>query len=708
MTINSGSATNDSLQALLSPRSIAIVGASDDDTRIGGRPIRHLKRGGFAGPIYPINPKREEVQGLKAWPSIDTVPGPVDCAILALPASAIVNAAQDCIRCGVRALVIFSAGFAEAGDDGKRWQRELTALAREHGVRIVGPNCLGVFNVVARSYLTFTDLFEACVPASGHVAIVSQSGGFASNLLKQAQRRHLPVGHWITTGNECDIEIGEALRAVANEPAVKVLMVYVEGLRAGDAFIEGLAIARERRIPVIALKVGRTEAGAVAAASHTAALAGADPVYDAVFREFGVYRADNAQQMLDVAYAAYRSPLPDSNRLAAVTASGGVGALIADQAAAVGLELTPVPEAAQRRILELAPYASTSSPVDITGQFMNDVSLLGNALDALLDTGAYSAVLVFMGMIADIPNMAQPLIASLRDVQRRHPRQTIVLSIIAGPDIVAAYEEAGFLVYDDPAHAVLALGALAAISANFRREDHASIALEGMPALPAGNEAFNEVEAKALLARAGVPMPRETIAVDAEGAASAASELGFPVSLKVVSRDLAHKSDVGGVALNLLDADAVRVALETMWEQIARQAPQARIAGFLVTPMVSGVAECIVGVRCDPLFGPIVMFGLGGVWVELMKDVTLRRAPVSVREAHAMIREIRGFALLDGYRGKPRADLDALAQTIAAVSRFAAVNAQQIESLELNPVLALPAGAGVAVLDAVINRRAPG
>jgi acyl-CoA synthetase (NDP forming) len=695
----------DPFEALLNPRSVAIIGASSDAARIGGRPIARLLQAGYEGRIYPVNPARPEIQGLKAYPGIGAIDGAVDCALIALPAEGALQAVRECGEKGVKAVVLFSGGFAEVGGRGVEMQAELTALGRQYGMRILGPNCLGLYNVSAKFYLTFTAAYQPTWTPGRNVALISQSGGYGGQFVLIAQRRGIEVGHWLTTGNEADLEFGELLGALAVRPEVNVIVGYVEGIRSRETFIRGLEAAHRNRKPVIIMKVGRSALGAEAAASHTASLAGADDVYNAVFREYGVHRAGSTEEAMDVAYGALRGNFPSRGRLCVVTPTGGVGVQIADFASDFGVEMPVVPEATQREILKLVPTGAARNPVDITGQLANDPSLLANASRLALATGAYDALFAVLAANTQREELAKRLLETMSEVRAERPDILIGLSVLAKPEVEAAFEKAGFLLIEEPQRMVRMFGALAAMGRAFDRPlpDRLGAPRDaGLPVVAAGTR-FNEAQAKVLVARCGVPAPPEKVVQTAKEASDAAVAMGFPVALKVVSADILHKTEVGGVALGLASAAAVAGAFATMAATVSERASGARIEGYLVSKMIAGGVECILGVHRDPLFGPVVMFGLGGVMVELFKDVTVRLAPVSVEQAMDMVREIKGFPLLNGYRGKPKADLAALAEAISSASRLAAANPDSVKTIEINPLVAMPEGGGVYALDAVVE-----
>lgn len=697
------------LSCLLAPKSVAVVGASDDPSRIGGRPIHYFKAGGFQGPVYPVNPKRETVQGLTAYPAVDALPEPVDFAIIALPAEVAVTAARACADAGVKGCIVFSSGFAEADDAGRALQEELAGIARDSGMRIVGPNCLGLFNAELGFYPTFTTTLDRGLPQTGPLSIVSQSGAYGSHLYFLARAQGLGMRYWITTGNECDVQVAECLRWLADDPETKVIMAYIEGSTDPEALIEGFERARANRKPVILMKVGRSAVGAEAAASHTAALAGADAVYDAIFRQYGVHRARTTQELMDIAYGCTRGIYPATRKLGLVTISGGVGVLMADTAEDYSLEVAPMPEDAQRALKAALPFAAVRNPVDITAQSFNQMSLVTTNMRIMLEKGGYDAIVAFFTSVAGSTLISDTLAAALAEGCAGHPDRLLVLSIIAPPEIVARYEAQGFLVYEDPSSAIAVIAALTSFGESFARaaETPAQIAL-APAAEPLPKRTLGEAEAKQRLAAAGIPVVTETLATSAEEAVAAFARLGSPAVLKIASPDILHKTEVGGVLLDRRDAESVRAGYETLVARAAERAPAARIDGVLVAPMVTGGVETILGVQHDPVFGPMVMFGLGGVFVEVLKDVTFRRAPFDAREARAMIDEVKGRALLDGVRGAPPADIDALVQALVGLSRFAAAHAGEIETIDVNPFVVLPAGQGARALDALIVPRGAG
>lgn len=691
---------SDALAAILTPRSVAIVGASDDVARIGGRPLRYLREGGFAGPVWPVNPNRPQVQGLPAFASLAALPAAPDIAILAVPAAATLAAVEDCAARGVRAAVIFSAGFAETGPEGAALQARICDAARAGGLRLLGPNCLGALNPALGWYGTFSVILDTALVPPGPVAVVSQSGAYGAHLAHLARQRGFGISHWVTTGNEADIDLAEALDWTLRQPETRVVMAYAEGVRDRDSFVAALETARRLEKPVVFMKTGRSAAGAAAAASHTAALAGSDAVFDAVLRQFGAYRAPTTAEQIDIAYACAQGRLPAGRRLGIFTMSGGFGIQLADDAEAAGLDVAPMPEAAQAEILRLLPYASPRNPVDATAQAVSDLSLLTASVRLMMEQGGYDLFAGILGTGPGTKTYADPLRQALMAALQGRADSIRALTMSAPVEAARRYEADGFLVFEDGTALARALGALAGFRAAF---DRGADPVAPMPAqdLPPGP--LSEAAAKAILSRAGIPFPPERLVPDAQGAARAAEALGGAVVVKICSPDIAHKTEVGGVAVNLAGPEAARAAAAAILDRARAQVPGARIEGLLVAPMVAGGVEVIAGVVRDPVLGPVVMAGLGGVLVEVLRDVSFRAAPFGPDEGHRMLRELRGFALLQGVRGAPPADIDALARLLSDLSRFAFAHRDRVRGIDLNPVRVLPAGQGVLALDALIE-----
>ncbi|WP_203193678.1 acetate--CoA ligase family protein [Xanthobacter dioxanivorans] len=686
------------LRALLAPRSVAIIGASADPSRIGGRPIAAMLSAGYKGRILPVNPSRAEVQGLACYASVADLPEVPDAGIVAVAAKQVPEVVAALGEKGCRSITLFSAGFAENGADGEKAQDEVLAIARRHGMRVLGPNTLGVFNVGLGYYGTFSSSLEMAFPLAGNIGIASQSGAYGAHMAALARLRGIGASVLITTGNEADVTVADAIGWMAGSDEVDVICAYQEGFRDGPRMIAALDAARAAGKPVFMLKSGRSRLGASAAASHTASLTGDDKVAGAVLAEHGVIRVRDTEEMLDFAYAAHQRIYPVGNSLGLITVSGGAGIIASDEAEAAGLPMPAMPDEAQARLRALLPYGTPTNPLDCTAQALNDLSLFEAFTRAALKDGGYRSILCFLTYVAGGPSLAPRLLDTLRKIRGEFPDRLLALCIMADEKITRAYQDAGFLTFDDPSRAVRAIATMGRVGDMLAAKPKA---LPTPPQVTLPATPPDEHGAKALLAEAGIAAAPERVVHSADQAAAAAAALGFPVVLKIVSPDVVHKSDIGGVRLNLGDADQVRAAYAGIMEAVGKAAPKARIAGMLVARQLTGGVECLMGINRDPAFGPVAVFGLGGIFAELLDDVAIRPCPFDVETAREMILSIKAAGILTGARGRAPADLDALAGMLSKLSALAAAAGPRLRAIDLNPVLALPDGA--YALDAVIE-----
>jgi acyl-CoA synthetase (NDP forming) len=687
-----------SLTPLIAPRSLAVIGASDDVSRIGGRPIAYSLSQKFAGPIYPVNPNRKVVQGLPAFASLADVPGPVDGAVIAVPASAVDGAIDACIAKGVRGIVLFTAGFAEVSAEGAAHQARLVERCRQGGVRLLGPNCLGLFNARLGFYSIFTSSVEHGFSPPGRIGIASQSGAYGAHVFALCRDRGIGTPIVVTTGNEADVTVGDIIGWLAEDPETDVIMAYLEGIREKDSLLAGLEAARRNHKPVAVMKVGRSALGREAAKSHTASLTGDDAVADAVFRDFGVWRARTTEELVDVAYVAQKRVYPARNTLGVLTVSGGAGVLVSDAAEQLGLPLPPMPAATQARLKARLPFASPLNPVDVTAQVINEPALIGEFASAMYDEGGYTSILAFFTQLGASSKLGPVIRDALIPVAKAHPDRLFVMSIVAEPARIADWESRGIPVISDPTRATVAIAAMGFFGDFFASPPASSPPSLPAIALPAATP--DEAEAKLLLAKAGIMAVPERVCGSADEAVALAESVGFPVVLKIASPDILHKSEISGVLLDVRDAEAVRAGFATLKARAAERAPNARLSGILVAKQVSGV-ECVLGIQRDPVFGAVAMVGLGGIFVEIFGDVAHRLCPFGEAEALALIRGLKGFPLLDGARGRPKADVGALAAALSKLSVFAANAGPRLKSIDVNPIIVTASGAFAA--DAVIE-----
>ncbi|QCO57741.1 acetate--CoA ligase family protein (plasmid) [Pseudorhodobacter turbinis] len=689
------------IDGLIAPRSVAIIGASDDVTRIGGRPIAAMLKAGYKGRILPVNPKRDMVQGLPCYASVQDLPEVPDAALIAVPAKLVPGTIEALGRMGCRAATLFSAGFAEVGAEGLAAQHVLEELAKQHGMRLLGPNTLGVYNVDIGYYGTFSSSLDTGFPKSGNVGIASQSGAFGAHLGALARDRGIGCSVLITTGNESDITVADAIGWMAQSDTIDVICTYMEAVNDAPALLAALDAARAAGKPVLALKSGRSAVGARAAASHTASLTGDAVVADAVLTDHGAIMLRDPESMMDIAYAASKKVFPKQHSFGVITVSGGAGIVASDEAERVGLPMPAMPDAAQEALRAVLPYASPANPLDCTAQALNDPSLLEKFTRAALEDGGYGAVMCFLTYVAGSRAMSQVILDAIAPLRAEYPDRIIAFCALGDPEVLQHYDDAGILVFNDPCRAVRALDAVLRLGQSMQNRVTADLPAVTPVTLPASNP--DEATAKTILAKAGIMAAPEQAVTDADQAVNAAEGFGYPVVMKILSPDILHKSDIGAVKLNLQDADAVRAAYAGIMAAVGEHAPKASVTGMLVAKQLSGGVECLMGINRDPTFGPIAVFGLGGIFVELLNDVAVRACPFGVDTAREMILSIRSAAILQGARGTQPSDIDALAQMLSKLSIFAAGAGEGLTSIDLNPVLAMPEGQGAYALDAVIE-----
>lgn len=680
-----------------------MIGASSDPARGNGRTLRYLIQGGFAGQLYPINPKREEIQGIRCWPSIGALPQAVDAVIVALPTEAVEGALRECAAAGAKSAIVFAGGYAELGEAGSKAQQDIARIARDAGMALLGPNSLGAYDARERSFMTFSSMFEESFAEGGRIGMVTQSGGWGSQARRLAAERGMSILQWASTGNEADVDAAEVMHAMALDADIDVILAYLEGVRDHAALREALEAARLRGKPVVTIKVGRTVAGQVAAASHTASLAGEDKAFNALCAHYGVHRADSIEELLDVAYAALHGiahgRIPRGPSTVILTPSGGFAVHMTDQAIRLGLELTPTPAPTREAITAMAPQAATANPVDVTGAVLNRIPDFGRTLDLLLQGGTYDGADVFVGMAGSAPALREQWVDTLAGAAQAHPGKWLAVSVLAPRDTVARYEAAGFAVFEDTSRLMNAHGALSRMTAAQARTSS-----DALPPIFAGafDGPVSEVAAKRVLAALEVRSPREQVCRDAADARAQAVGFTRPVAIKVVSADIPHKTEVGGVQLGVSGPEAIAAAVSAMADRLRESCGTARIDGWLLSEMAPDGVDCLVGLRNDPAVGRVVVFGAGGVMTEWLEDVALRLAPVSVEEARGMIAETRIARLLAGFRGAAASDVEALAHAISAVSRWLPEQGGPCD-LEINPLRVLPAGQGALALDALVT-----
>lgn len=699
------------LDRLFRPQSIAIVGASEDFVKISGRPLKFLLDKGYPGRIFPVNPKYEKVAGLPCYPSVAALPEPVDLAIVALPAAAVVDTLRECVAKGVSSAVVFSSGFAEMGAEGRQLERQVAEIVRRSGLRLCGPNTLGFMNAFDRVMATFSQAGEGEAPP-GPVAFVTQSGAFGTALFGLARQRGLSFGYFVNSGNEADLGFADVLGYVVADPRVRVIAGYIEGLKDGRKLLGVAEEALELGKPIVISKVGRSAAGARAALSHTGSLAGSDRVYSGVFRQKGIIRATDEEELLDLASAFSLCPLPEGRGLGIVTQSGGAGVLMADRAEELGLVVSDLSDETKTALRRVVPaFGSVKNPVDITAQFIADPSLLRSSLEIVLRDPRVDAAIFYLGLME---RFVDQVVANLSAVHA-NARKPLLVAWAAAPEAgLKALREHGICVLPTATRAVNALRGLVEYAEARRRftqvraetETRARSRAETLEALIHGvcaarRRILTTGESFALLSAYGIQVARSQLSWTKSEAVRAAEELGRPVAVKIESPAIQHKSEANSLRLNVLGPEAVARAYEEVMADARAHAPDADIQGVLVQEMVPGGVEVVVGLHQDLQFGPVIMVGLGGIFVEVLEDVAFRAAPLTRRDAEEMLEELRGRKILEGARGRPRGDIRSLIDVLLAVSRLAMDAAGQVAELDINPLIVLPDGSGAVAVDAL-------
>ena len=684
-----------SLTPLLKPNSIAIIGASSTPTRVGGIPLHLLKDAGFKN-LYPVNPKSTEIAGITCYPDIESIQKPVDLVLLAISAKDTVAYLERCHRCGVKAAVVFAAGFAETNEpEGIALQDELTAFAKRTGMRISGPNCMGNANFTDGIFTTFGTSFRPGDPA-GNVALLTQSGNMCASMYRMARREGVAFSHVINTGNEADVEFSDYLNFLADDPDTTAVLCYIEALRNGPRFLEAAAAFKAKGKLLAVYKVGTSEKGADAAASHTAALAGNNKAYEAAFALGGVARAHELSTLTDLAYLHGFGARIKGSASAIISVSGAGGAILADALSLYNADVPEFPEAVKAKLRESIPaYGMVANPVDVTGNLVNNNDFLFDAMKLAVDPENIDVIIAYLpGYFLD------RAIPQLERLANSTDKSIVVIDTFAVADR-AAVEKLGIAYFDDFDRAARAI----AIYGAWRKDDVAVLetpaATAQWPTLPAGSGALSEAQAKHVLEKFGVPVVEDAVTQTVAEARVAAERIGYPLVLKLVSPDVAHKTEYGVIKLGLKTADEVADAFDDVMAK-AKALPNVRIEGITLEPMLAGGVELLVGVTKDPVFGWMLTVGLGGVWTELMKDVSHRLLPVNETGALEMLRSLKGFGLMDGFRGLPKADVESAAKAIAALSVAALATEARVREIEVNPLLVLPQGKGAVAVDALV------
>ena len=700
------------LDSFLSPDSIALIGASRDLEKIPGWLLSMLRKNEFPGRIYPINPNYGDIDGLKCYPSIADVGQPIDLAIVIIPARAVLGALEQCAAAGVKNAVIISSGFAEEGGDSAVMQDAIAELAKKTGMRISGPNAEGFYSEAQRVAATFSPTVDVkpdaprLIATRRRIGIVAQSGGIGFAIYHRARALGVALSYVISAGNESDLGAGEFFEYMVQDASTDVILLFIEGIRDVDKFLSAARRAAETGKPVIVTKVGRSGAGERAAASHTASMAGWSAAYDAVFAKYGFIVSNDLDEAVTIAAVLTTNPMPKGDRVAVLTVSGGAGIWGADTVSMQGLQVPELPAPIQAEIRALLPsYGATRNPIDVTAQGVHSGGLQ-KSIDLLDVSDEVDAILVVLSLSSDTRMPFKR--AELKPVIDAQNKPIVFYSYTLPSDFARnELAASGAVVLSGLTHVGVAMRQMVQ-RARFKLAPPVATAALPLRDLTAHLKppTLSESDSKALLREAGIALPDEVLVTEKSKLDNAIARVGFPLVMKIQSPDIPHKSEVGGVRVNIATKGEAFLAYEALMESARRHRPDAAIQGVLVSPMAKKGVEIIIGTMLDATFGPMIMVGFGGITTELFRDVIYRPAPVSAAEATAMLAELKAAPLLSGFRGAANADIAALSKLIAQISLLAADFRNQISEIEINPVLVHPEGQGITVVDALVVRKA--
>lgn len=690
------------LHRLFCPRRVAVVGASANLDSLTGRTIKVMKRFGFSGDLFPVNPKYDQVGGYQCYKNLADIPGSADVAVISVKANIVPSVLETCIAKGIPNAVIYSSGFAETGN--KKLQEQILSIARSGKIRILGPNCQGLLNLAEKTPLTFTGaLLDVDPPKAGHVAFVSQSGAFGFSSFGVGLDHGVNYRYVVTTGNQADVDAVECASYVICDPQVRLLMMYLEGIGDGQRFLQMVKDARERNIAVAVLKAGRSPISQKAAQSHTAALTGDEAVWDAIFDQYGIIPMEDMDDITGIGQMFGARQRATGDRVAILTTSGGAGIVMADSLTDLKIQVPELSADTQKKMAENIPsFGSPRNPVDMTIQVSETPEKFQQVLKTAMNDPDVHMVVTALSMVigkaGDV--MADELI---RNYQTAEKPQAVVWMIdqAHGGSFIQRLKDAGIPIFQSFRQCARSLRAM--VNWHQLRALPKDEPVTGTPILQNYPPLMSEYDAKCLLSKYGIPVTREALCTNMEEAFDAADDIGFPLVLKGMSGKIMHKTEADVVRLDIRTLEELRQDFKKMRTNMQAQVADADIQGFLVGEMVKGGMECIVGIKRDPVFGPVVAVGLGGIYVEVLGDVSLRHAPVDEAEALRMIQELKGFGFLSGARGQKRKDTAALARIVSQVSKLACVEPDLLE-LDINPVFVMPEGQGAVAADALIVR----
>jgi acyl-CoA synthetase (NDP forming) len=703
------------LSPLLNPKSIAIAGVSKDASRIGGRIFKYLRNHGYEGNLFPVNPKHEEIEGIRCYPNTASIPSEVDVILVAVPEQSVVSVLEEAGKAKVKSAIIYSAGFSEIGEEGRRKQQKIKQVAGESGMLICGPNCVGIIGFHHKIAMSFSQFLDTPKLIPGNIGFVSQSGALGGALLNRIQDQSIGISYFISTGNEAVLESSDFIEYLLNEPSTTVVMALIEGIRDGEKFLRVADLAVRKKKPIVVMKVGKTQSGGKAASSHTGSMTGSDRVYDAVFKQKGIVRVDEIEDLYLTASALAKCPMPGGNRVGIITTTGGGGVILTDKLVEKGMDIPELsPNTAAKLKETKASFGIVSNPLDLTAQVVNDPLLFPRSIETFIQDENLDIIVVALAMVGGEKSRERASYI----IQAAHSTEKPIVTWWASGSLstpgMKMLEESQVPLFASPHRGVEALRALVQYSQFLKNYDDGGkptissavdtpLKMKKLLSIPA--ESLTEDEGKEILSHYGIPVPKGGLSKNIEEARETASGLGYPLVLKIVSPQIKHKTEAGGVKLNIRNEKELVRAYQEIMKNTLSTKPDAEVKGVLVQEMVPPGKEVIVGMTLDPQFGPMVMFGLGGVFVEILKDFSLRHAPLRERDAWEMVKEIKGYRILEGFRGEKQADLEAIVCTLLTFSRMVIDLKNVFSEVDINPLVVYPDGGGVKAVDCLFVRK---
>lgn len=697
------------LHALFNPQSIAIVGASNDPSRIGGRILRYLKKHGYTGNISPVNPKYDQIDGIPCYPDLASIPFEIDVVLVAVPEQSVLPVLEEAGKAKVQSAIVYSAGFSELGEKGRTEQEKMRQLAEASGMRICGPNCVGIIGFHNKTAMSFSQFLDIPRLISGEIAFISQSGALGGAILNRVQDRSIGISYFVSTGNEAVLDSSDFMEYLLDDPDTKVIMGLIEGIRDAEKFLRVARLALKRKKPILVMKIGRTESGSKAASSHTGSMTGADSVYEAIFKQEGIIRVEEVEDLYLTAATLAKCPLPKGKRVGIITTTGGGGVILADKLVEMGMDLPDLSMETVTKLSETkASFGIVKNPLDLTAQVVNDPLLFPKSIETFTQDENLDVIVVALAMVAGerSKERASYIIQSASSADK--PVLTWWASGSLSRPGMKMLEESRAPLFTSPHRGIKALHALMRYSDYLKNRDEEGKAppplsqenrLKIERLLTSSSSMLTEVEGKEILACYGIPIPKGGLGRNLKETKNIASEIGYPVALKVVSPEITHKTEVGGVKLNIGNEDELGKAFHRIMEDVRGFKPNAEIMGMLVQEMLPPGREVMIGVLQDPQFGPMVMFGLGGVFVEVLEDFSLRHAPLKEKDAWEMVKEIKGRRILEGVRGEKKSDQEAIVKALMAVSQMAVDLKETFSEIDINPLIVYPEGGGLKAVD---------